>query len=266
MRAFALALGTAIACFASSALAEHSARNLYEQGAQAYRESRHDEAAALFRKAFELEPHAELAYNLGRALEAGGHLRSAVESFRDYLRLLPEAKDRTIVERRIWNLERRIEASQPANPSPETPARQAPATATSVAPIAPRPSAGAAVDETRSVRPPTWIALGVSAGALGAAFGFELARRSSAEEVESAGTQIEHQDRYAAAERNRDLARVLAGLGGAAALTGGVLLYFDLRGRPSAGGVGARGSRFRALGAGAAPEHGGFRFVGHFRF
>jgi tetratricopeptide (TPR) repeat protein len=266
MRAFALALGTAIACFASSALAEPSARELYEQGAKAYRESRHDEAAALFRRAFELEPHAELAYNLGRALEAAGHLRSAVQSFRDYLRLLPEAKDRTIVERRIWNLERRIEVSEPAIPSRETAARPAPVTAPPVAPIAPRRSAAAATDETRAVRLPTWIALGVSAGALGTAFGFELARRSSVDEVESAGTQIEHQDRYAAAERDRDLARAFAGLGAAAALTGGVLLYFDLRGRPSAGGVGAGGSGFRALGAGAAPDHGGFRFIGHFRF
>jgi hypothetical protein len=59
---------------------------------------------------------------------------------------------------------------------------------------------------------------------------------------------------------------VFAGVGAAAALTGGVLLYFDLRGRPSAGGVGVRGSGFRALGAGAAPDHGGFRFVGHFGF
>jgi tetratricopeptide (TPR) repeat protein len=265
MRAFGLALATAIACFASSALAEPSARELYEQGAQAYRESRHDEAAVLFRRAFELEPHAELAYNLGRALEAAGHLRSAIQSFRDYLRLLPEAKDRTIVERRIWNLERRIEASQPATPSQDL-ARPAPATATPVAPIAPRPSAAAGPDETRAVRLPTWIALGVSAGALGTAFGFELARRSSVDDVESAGTQLEHQDRYAAAERNRDLARVFAGVGAAAALTGGVLLYFDLRGRPSAGGVGVRGSGFRALGAGAAPDHGGFRFVGLLRF
>jgi tetratricopeptide (TPR) repeat protein len=234
MRVFRLTMGVAIVCYAAAAgAAEPTARELYEQGAQAYLESRHDQAATLFRKAFELEPHAELAYNLGRALEAAGHLRSAVQSFRDYLRLSPEAKDRAEVERRIANLERRVDASRT---SPATaPARAAPESSTPSAGQAPAPSTPSAApsEDTPAVQLPTWLAFGVSAGALGAAVGFELARRSAVEDVKSASTQLEHRERYEAAETRRDLARVFAGVGAAAALTGGVLLYFDLGGQPA---------------------------------
>lgn len=265
MRAFLFVVGMTIACLGGPAgAAEPSARELYERGTQAYRESRHDEAVALFRKAFEIEPHAELAYDLGRAQEAAGHLRSAVQSFREYLRLAPDAKDRTVVERRIENLERRFDApGPPPNPSAAGPAR--PAITGPIVPIEPRRSTPAtpAADERSTLSLPTWIALGVGAGALGTALGFELARRSAVGDVERAETQLEHRDRYQAAEKDRDLARAFAGVGAAAALTGGLLFYFDLSARPRDRAGRPSRSGFRAR---AGADRGAFCLVGHFRF
>jgi tetratricopeptide (TPR) repeat protein len=267
MRVLSFAIGAVIASLAGWAEgAEPSARELYERGAQAYRESRHDEAAALFRQAFELEPHAELAYNLGRALEAAGHLRSAVQSFRDYLRLAPDAKDRPEIERRIENLERRLNAPRETTPSAAPLAGRPQSTAAPVVPVASQTSTPAAPppDDRSAVRLPTWIALGVGAGALGTALGFEFARSSAVKDVESSQTQLEHRDRYQEAEKNRDLARVFAGVGAAAVLTGGILLYFDLSGRERTSASLPSGSTARA--GATFTDRGTFCFVGGFQF
>src|SRR5688572_21413922 len=93
--------------------AEPEARELYERGAQAYREARYEAAIDLFLRAHRLEPHAELNYDLGRAYEGAGDLARAIASFREFLRLEPNAKDRAVVEARVKNLERRLGASQP---------------------------------------------------------------------------------------------------------------------------------------------------------
>jgi tetratricopeptide (TPR) repeat protein len=75
---------------------------------------------------------------------------------------------------------------------------------------------------------PTWVALGVGGAALGTALGFELARRSAESDAEDASTQLEAVDHFETMESRRDMARILAGVGGAALITGAVLLYFDL--------------------------------------
>jgi tetratricopeptide (TPR) repeat protein len=75
---------------------------------------------------------------------------------------------------------------------------------------------------------PTWIAIGVGGAALGTALGFELARRSAESDAEDASTQLDAKDHFETMESRRDMARILAGVGGAALITGAVLLYFDL--------------------------------------
>lgn len=75
---------------------------------------------------------------------------------------------------------------------------------------------------------PTWIVLGAGGAALGTALGFELARRSAESDAEDAATQIEAVEHFESMEDRRNMARILAGVGGAAVLTGAVLLYFDL--------------------------------------
>jgi tetratricopeptide (TPR) repeat protein len=87
------------------------------------------------------------------------------------------------------------------------------------------------------VAPWTWAALGVGAVALGAAAGFELARRSAESDAETATTQLDHQSAFEDMESRQTTARILLAVGAAAEVAGGVLLYLDLsssEGSPSA--------------------------------
>jgi tetratricopeptide (TPR) repeat protein len=88
--------------------ANAKARTLFEKGSQAYREARYEQAIDLFRQAYELDPHPELVYNVGQAYEKLGDVSNALRSFREYLRQAPSASDKTSVEDRIKNLERRL--------------------------------------------------------------------------------------------------------------------------------------------------------------
>src|SRR5438034_985434 len=65
--------------------AEPDPAELYARGSEAYREARYEEAVDLLRAAHRIEPHPELAYDLGRAYEGAGDLPHAIESFREYL-------------------------------------------------------------------------------------------------------------------------------------------------------------------------------------
>ncbi len=272
------ALWLAIALSASGGLAQQeSARELYDRGARAYREARYAEAIESFQRAHQLEPHAELAYNLGQAHEKLGDLTRAVASFREYLKLAPGADDRAVVQTRIENLEQRLQATLPrlgvtstpagarleidGKPAGTTPfvgalaagehelvlsidgvrktARKVvvgPSGTTELhveleparSPSAPAPDVEQPASRAASPSLPTWIAFGAGAGALGAALGFELARRGAEDDAESATTQLEHQARFSDAEGHRDRARVFAGIGAALVITGGVLLWMDL--------------------------------------
>ena len=94
---------------------------------------------------------------------------------------------------------------------------------------APPPSAPPQQDQgSAGVGPAPFIAFGVGALALGGAVGFELARRSAESDAEAADTQIRAQEIFETAERRQTLARVFAGVGAAAVITGGVLLILDL--------------------------------------
>src|SRR4051812_32411827 len=55
-----------------------------------------------------LAPHPSTAYNLGTVAEKSGDLSMAVDGFRTYLKLSPEATDRPAIEARIATLEGKI--------------------------------------------------------------------------------------------------------------------------------------------------------------
>lgn len=241
------------------AAAEPSARELYESGERAYTEGRYDEAIGFFERAHALDPQAALAFNLGQAYEKAGQLARAVQSFREYLRREPFASDAKEVEARIADLERRSTSSSAVTsaPPPEpAPKSNAPTAVTTED----------AVHEERGVRLGTWIALAVGAGSLGAALGFELARRSTEDDVESARTQLGHQQRYDEAKRQQDFSRLFAGIGAAATITGGVLLYLDLSAARRAGETTSKpthaGARLTVGGIGT----GGFGLIGQGSF
>ena len=210
---------------APSRAAEPGPEELYRRGSQAYRDGRYEESARDLARAEALEPHAELAYDLARAWERAGDGRAAIDAYREYLRLAPDAADRVDVEARVRELEAQLAPVAPAAPAPvveaATPSRA------SVAPIAssearPRRSA------FQRIRLPTYIAFGAGAAGLGAALGFALAQQHEEDAVRGAPTQLDARAAYHAAALDRDWARVLVGIGAAGVLTGAALLALDL--------------------------------------
>ena len=73
-----------------------------------------------------------------------------------------------------------------------------------------------------------WVTLGAGGAALGGALVFELLRSGTEDDAKSEKTQIGYQEKLDKMESQKTTARILAGVGGALVVTGGVLLVLDL--------------------------------------
>ena len=78
-----------------------------------------------------------------------------------------------------------------------------------------------------------WVVMGAGVATLGGALTFELLRQSAENAAEDDPTQVGYHDHLETMKSRRTAARVLAGVGGALVVTGGVLLTIDLAGRRS---------------------------------
>jgi tetratricopeptide (TPR) repeat protein len=84
---------------------DEKARQAFEAGRIAYTESRFHEAAVLFEQSFNLSGRPKLLVNLGNALVKLNERERAAATFRSYLRVVPDAPDRVVLEARIKDLE-----------------------------------------------------------------------------------------------------------------------------------------------------------------
>ena len=106
------------------------ARARYKMGVGLFKKGQFADAAREFKVALALEPgSAKLAYNLARSLESAGDLAPAVEAYRTYLKLAPDASDRADVEKVVVALESMADKPEPAAEPPPEPAAPAPAKA-----------------------------------------------------------------------------------------------------------------------------------------
>lgn len=110
---------------------------------------------------------------------------------------------------------------------PEAPAPSAPPVPPAPAMLPSSPPEVESAPRSRATRTWGFVALGAGVGALGGALAFEMMRRSSEKEAEDATEQLVAADRVDRAESQANVARILAGAGGALAITGGVLLVVD---------------------------------------
>jgi hypothetical protein len=144
-----------------------------------------DKQAAIRRYACSLglAPHPSTAYNLGTVAEKSGDLAMAVDGFRSYLKLAPEATDRPTIEARIVALEAKISDLR----KEIAPKSDAPATASAVATPAPgvaaRPPGASPAPAARDTsgharRVAAWSAGGVAIAALGTGLALNLEARS----------------------------------------------------------------------------------------
>lgn len=80
----------------------------FKRGTEAYRRAAYKEAIQEFETANRLRPHGILFFNIAQAQEKLGDLAAALRNFREYLRALPNAEDRPVVEQAMVNLENRL--------------------------------------------------------------------------------------------------------------------------------------------------------------
>lgn len=78
---------------------------LYDEGVALFKAKKFAEAREKFQAAYNLDPAANLLYNLARAAEEMGDASAAVGHYRAYIARFPNAADRGEVERRIRVLE-----------------------------------------------------------------------------------------------------------------------------------------------------------------
>jgi tetratricopeptide (TPR) repeat protein len=134
--------------------ANERALELSRKSATSYREGRFQEAVTLLEQAYALKPEPVLLYNMGRAYEGLGDLKSAVKSYSDYLAAQPNARDRGALEQRIATMQKQIDEREKLEREHQT------------ASVRPQP------DEKRPPVVP-WIVAGVGGAGLatGAVFG-----------------------------------------------------------------------------------------------
>jgi len=116
---------------------------------------------------------------------------------------------------------------QPATEATPVPAA-VPAAAAATAPPAAAPADSGAAAEPQGIGIVTYVVLGAGVATLGAAGAFELLRGSAEDDAKNAKTQIEKSDALDTMDSRQTTARVLAGVGGALTIAGGVLLALDL--------------------------------------
>jgi tetratricopeptide (TPR) repeat protein len=109
-----LSPGLAIAQSASESQAEQKAKAIdrYSAGARKFDVGRFDEAAADFSAAYELSGAPEILFNMGTAYRAAKKYDKALISYRAYLRRVPDAPQREIVQQRITELTDKLNQEQ----------------------------------------------------------------------------------------------------------------------------------------------------------
>lgn len=118
-----LALAVAAAPAPALADARTEARAHFRRGMEAIAQGRYDEGIGELQKAYEILPHPNVLYNIGRAYAETGELSTAVTYFRKYLEGNPADKEEVaqIVKNLEARLKRQEQAAREAAEKPPTP-------------------------------------------------------------------------------------------------------------------------------------------------
>ena len=89
------------------------AKELFNAGKKLYDQGKYADAVMKFEEAYRARAHPIIFFNIGKCYEligetGKGETGKSLRAYRDYLRALPEASDKAVVEDSIANLERRL--------------------------------------------------------------------------------------------------------------------------------------------------------------
>jgi hypothetical protein len=84
------------------------ARAQFDAGAKLFHAGKYREAITRFEAAYRLKPHGAIHFNVAQCREKLGEWPAALRSYQDYLRELPEARDRAAVRADIGRIEQRL--------------------------------------------------------------------------------------------------------------------------------------------------------------
>lgn len=242
------------------------AKELYENGADLYDEGRYDDAVAAWEESYRLSNKALLLYNIANAEERAGRYRDALEHLNRY-RAFATSDERSILDRRISNLERRIAETGGGPPAATPTAATAPVTpAPEPSPAAPAPATPAAVSSSTTAEPApaarvgpplaTYVFGGVGVVGLGVGSGFGVGAISARGEAERACLVYDDAKlcpSSAADSIKKDrldslVADISLGVGAASLVTAVIFAFVDqpvaLVPLPSGGGLLTAGGRF----------------------
>ena len=143
----------AMAARAQAAPADNAAaKEAFTEGERNFQLGKFDAAIEAYERAFGLDPQPAFLFNIAlshrRQYEIDGridHLARARELYRNYLKLEPQATNRTGVEHLISDLTLKIDAARgkPEAPPPVAASPPSPAAASASAPVGPAPLPGA---------------------------------------------------------------------------------------------------------------------------
>jgi len=245
-------------------------------------ESNYDKAISYFKDAYSIDcsVHAILPI-IATAYERKGDKASAVQALQEYLKRVPAASDREVVERRIKNLQDQMGAPVAAS----APSASASASATAPAPSAttsapPPPATTTATAAPTSTAPPPesggghtalpWVVVGVGGAALVAGVVLYAVGGPQISDAEkTCGTQHNSCPPGAAGAnaisegnngRTLETVGVVVGAVGVAGVAGGLLWHF----LEPASTSGTSGAASTALSPVVAPGYAGVAVGGHF--
>jgi tetratricopeptide (TPR) repeat protein len=104
-----------------------TAREHFQRGSKLYNLGHYAEAAREFEAAYEIKDDPALLFNIGQANRQAGESKKALLAYRSYLRNIPEAPNRKLVETTIAELQTQIEREQKVEapaPPPAAPEKQ----------------------------------------------------------------------------------------------------------------------------------------------
>ncbi len=220
--------------------AEHEARDAYEKGLAHYDRNEYDQAIVWFKQAYERKRAPLLLFNLAQAYRLNKDYARAVQTYRAYLRLLPDAPNRADATALMNESSARLSDEAAARPPPPPPARRV-----DLAPTSPMSPPVDATGDARRARAEIIAGSVVAAvGLVGVATGAYFAARRGDDFDRLAGLRGGNgvwddaaQTLYDDGRSAAITANVLFSVGAALVATGSVLALVGIHGRSRARAV-----------------------------